>query len=136
MYKFILELVPQSLLLSVITSFLVFFLFRYHNLYTQSKLELEMKRYQYIRDDNKELHDVLKEKETKIKMLKRENINLQSKIKKLEKTISEQKHLIQHIFNENKKLMQNTQEQVEKPTTTELKNDFSNFQFSKEFLES
>ena len=133
MYKFILELVPQSLLLSVITSFLVFFLFRYHNIQMQSKLELEMKKYQYIRDDNKELHIVLKDKETRIKMLKIENINLQKRIKKLEKNISEQKHLIQHIFNENKKLMQAQQNQVE---ITTLKNDFSNFQFSKEFLQS
>lgn len=133
MYKFILELVPQSLLLSVITAFLVFFLFKYHNIQIQSKLELEMKRYQYIREDNKELHNVLNDKETQIKMLKRENINLQKRIKKLEKTISEQKRLIQHIFDENKKLMQAKQEQVEIPT---LKNDFSNFQFSKEFLES
>lgn len=133
MYKFILELVPQSLLLSVITAFLVFFLFKYHNIQIQNKLELEMKRYQYIRDDNKELHVVLEDKETQIKMLKRENINLQKRIKKLEKTISEQKHLIQHIFDENKKLMQAKQEQVE---ITTLKNDFSNFQFSKEFLES
>lgn len=133
MYKFILELVPQSLLLSVITSFLVFFLFRYHNIQIQSKLELEMRRYQYIRDDNKELHIVLKDKETQIKMLKIENINLQKRIKKLEKNISEQKHLIQHIFNKNKKLMQAEQKQVE---ITTLKNDFSNFQFSKEFLQS
>lgn len=133
MYKFILELVPQSLLLSVITAFLVFFLFKYHNIQIQSKLELEMKRYQYIRDDNKELHGVLNDKETQIKMLKRENISLQKQIKKLEKTISEQKHLIQHIFNENKKLMQAKQEQV---GITTLKDDFSNFQFSKEFLES
>lgn len=133
MYKFILELVPRSLLLSVITSFLVFFLFRYHNIQIQSKLELEMKKYQYIRDDNKELHIVLKDKETRIKMLKIENINLQKRIKKLEKNISEQKHLIQHIFNENKKLMQAEQKQVE---ITTLKNDFSNFQFSKEFLQS
>ena len=133
MYKFILELVPQSLLLSVITAFLVFFLFKYHNIQIQNKLELEMKRYQYIRDDNKELHVVLEDKETQIKMLKRENINLQKRIKKLEKTISEQKHLIQHILDENKKLMQAKQEKVE---ITTLKNDFSNFQFSKEFLES
>lgn len=126
MYKAILDLIPENIALSIATAFIMFFLFRHHHNEVRNETELQLKRFAYLRDENKEFCNTLKDKNAQIKTNERQ-------IRKLEKIIAEQKRLIQVIFNEKQELEKQLTIQL---SPEPLRNDLSNFHFSKDFLES